>query len=150
MNQNSSNGADARPDTYTIVVQTDPTSARASSPPQENVEEQTLDPWLERLIRNRIYRFPSGNTCLQITAFFLGISEEHVQRLRFSPLVNPIDGSRYGDATFKPYWDALYDHGGWYELITTFGAHPFTHVLFIKDSEALDPMFRKMCSEFAA
>lgn len=35
-----------------------------------------------------------------------------IRHVGFSPLVEPIDGARYGTPGFHPHWDWLADHGG--------------------------------------
>jgi hypothetical protein len=37
--------------------------------------------------------------------------------LGFSPLVNLVDGSHFGDPAFAPPFEWLQDHGGWFELV---------------------------------
>jgi hypothetical protein len=69
------------------------------------------------------------------------------RQMGFSPLINPIDGSKYGDETFSPYWDSLLDHGGWFELTVTFSEEAFGFIF--KDDDAVDANVRKMCREFA-
>jgi hypothetical protein len=115
----------------------------------DEIGRQSTDPWLDRLILNRMERVPVDASLMQVIAFHEGPGDNGVRKLRFSPLINPMDGSHYGDANFLPYWDALYDHAGWFELITSFGANPFMYALFFKDDEAVDPAIRKMCREFA-
>jgi hypothetical protein len=45
-----------------------------------------------------------------------------VRHVGFSPLVEPIDGHRFGAERFYPWWDWLQRHDGWFELIVTFGS----------------------------
>lgn len=53
-----------------------------------------------------------------------------VQELGFSPLVNPLSETRFGDRDFSPAWDWLEVHHGWYELIFTVGDDGFAYILF--------------------
>jgi hypothetical protein len=73
-----------------------------------------------------------------------------VREVGFSPLVEPIEGARYGSTGFHPFWDHLRDHGcGWYELTITFGS-TFAYVLFIQDAEGTDPDLLALCRGYAA
>lgn len=46
-----------------------------------------------------------------------GDTEEAIKReIRFSPLVSPLDGARYGDPGFEPYWSHLIQRNGWHKL----------------------------------
>ena len=61
-----------------------------------------------------------------------------------SPLVEPMDGIRFGDDGFHPHWAWLSDHGGWFEMILTYGS-TFANVLFIQDAEGVEPELLAMC-----
>lgn len=62
----------------------------------------------------------------------------------WSPLIHPIDGTRFDDSDFQPYWAWLSDLGGWYELLHPVGNDGFAYVLFIAAEATL---FSKMCEE---
>lgn len=62
----------------------------------------------------------------------------------WSPLVHPIDGTRYGDRDFQPYWAWLRDLGGWYELIQPVGNEGFAYILLIEKG---DTAFSAMCEQ---
>ena len=75
-----------------------------------------------------------------------GDSEEKiVEEVGFSPLVNPLDGVRFGSTAFTPFWDHLQDHGGWFELTVTVGDSGFAFVLFIQDAEGVAPELLALC-----
>ncbi|KQM13898.1 hypothetical protein [Novosphingobium sp. Leaf2] len=67
----------------------------------------------------------------------------------FSPLVDPIDGRRFGDPAFRPHWAYLADLGGWFEMIITSGS-TFAYVFLIKDADGVLHELRRMCQEYAA
>ncbi len=69
--------------------------------------------------------------------------------LGFSPLVNPLDGKRYGAEGFAFPFDYIEDHGGWFELISTVGNDGFAFVLFVRDREGVDPELLAMCRTHA-
>ncbi|OQW74775.1 MAG: hypothetical protein BVN32_12545 [Proteobacteria bacterium ST_bin14] len=71
-----------------------------------------------------------------------------IRHVGFSPLVEPIDGARFGSAGFQPAWDWLGKHLGWYEMIVTFGS-TFAYVLFIRDADGVDSELLLMCRHYA-
>ena len=72
-----------------------------------------------------------------------------VDEVAFSPLVNPLDGRRFGSKGFEPCWDWLERHAGWFEMIVTVGNDGFAFVLFIQDSDGIDPQLRRLCQSYA-
>lgn len=74
--------------------------------------------------------------------------DDIVREVGFSPLVDPINGTRYGQPTFEPHWDWLGRQDGWFELIVSFGS-TFAYVLFIEDHPDADPELLSLCREFA-
>jgi hypothetical protein len=91
----------------------------------------------DQLDRTQVYIHRSASE--QDLAEFIG----------FSPLRNPIDGSRYGEPYFKPFWSSFEDHGGWFEMTVPIGKEGFTVVLFIADARTTDPELRAMAHEYA-
>lgn len=93
-----------------------------------------LEPTLHRLLSERI----SGMTeelldHTEIVVVEGGDTEEDIVRaLGLSPLVEPINGARFGEEGFCPHWDGLVNHGGWFEMVVTFGS-TFAYVLLISD-----------------
>jgi len=75
-----------------------------------------------------------------------GDTEEALKaELGFSPLMHPIDGTRFGQAGFHPYWDWLADLGGWHEMIISIGNSGFAVIVLIeRDSGAVSDM----CGQF--
>lgn len=71
-----------------------------------------------------------------------------VREVGFSPLVEPIDGVRFGTDRFHPFWDHLTAHDGWYELTVSFGS-AFAYVFFIQDSEGVLAELRCLCRRYA-
>ena len=112
-----------------------------------------LDPQLHTLLAERISGLATGEHDLTDWTEYLvvqpGDSESDILRhVGFSPLIEPIDGARFGDDDFAPYWDWLSDHDGWYELIITFGS-TFAYVLLIRDAEGVLPDLRALCRRYA-
>ena len=112
-----------------------------------------LDPRLETLLQQRIDALTIGPFDLTADTEFVivqpGDTEDDIQRtVGFSPLVEPIDGIRFGDPGFHPFWDWLADHGGWFEMIVTFGS-TFAYVLLIQDADDTQPELLSLCRAFA-
>ncbi|HEX8580650.1 MAG TPA: hypothetical protein VF655_13785 [Allosphingosinicella sp.] len=72
-----------------------------------------------------------------------------VAEIGFSPLANPIDRAPFGSPAFRPFWDLLQDHAGWFEMTVTVGNSGFAFVLFIHDAEGVDPQLLKLCRTYA-
>lgn len=72
-----------------------------------------------------------------------------VREVGFSPLVEPVDGIRFGAPGFDPFWDYLVDHGGWFELSVSFGS-TFGYCLLIQDDNGVIPDLLTLCRRYAA
>ncbi|MDH7973531.1 hypothetical protein QH494_15175 [Sphingomonas sp. AR_OL41] len=112
-----------------------------------------LDPQLRVLLAARIAALVTVDYDLTDDTEYLivdpGDTEADIIRhVGFSPLVEPIDGARFGSAGFHPFWDWLGGHAGWYEMIVTFGS-AFAYVLFISDADGVDSDLLSMCCRYA-
>ena len=110
-----------------------------------------LDRQLRALLTSRIEAL--GEELIDWTEFLIvqpGDTEaDIVCHVGFSPLVEPFDGVLYGEPSFQPSgWDLLLAHGGWFEMIVTFGS-TFAYILLIKDEEGLPHGLRAMCRSYA-
>lgn len=109
-----------------------------------------LDTDLRRLLTARIAAL--GEDLIDWTEYLViesGDTEADIIRhVGFSPLVEPIDGRRFGEPGFHPHWDWLTDQGGWFEMIVTFGS-TFAYVLLIQDSEGIPSNLLCLCHEWA-
>ena len=114
-----------------------------------------LDPRLHDLLAERIAALATPNGDLTDSTEYLivepGDTEADIARhVGFSPLIEPFDGIRFGEPGFHPGgWDRLVDHGGWFELVVTFGS-TFAYVLLIQDADGVIPDLRQLCRRFAA
>jgi hypothetical protein len=110
----------------------------------------SIDPALQRLIADRVHDW-AATDLLDLTHLMIvqpGDTEQDIiDRVAFSPLVNPLDGERWGTKAFTPHWDWLEAHGSWFELMVTYG-DGFACFLFIPDSEGVDPELRKLCHAY--
>ncbi|CAN5293196.1 hypothetical protein BH11PSE5_BH11PSE5_30090 [soil metagenome] len=68
----------------------------------------------------------------------------------FPITVNFIDGVAYGEEGFMPSWEWIADHGGWYEAVFILSDDGFGHVLFVEDTEGVDPQLLSLCREHAS
>jgi len=105
-----------------------------------------LDPQLHRLLSERIGAL--SEDLLDYTEYLVvepGDTEADIIRhIGLSPLVEPIDGARFGGKGFRPHWDYLARHNGWFELIFTFGS-AFAYVLLIQDNAHNDTPLLTLC-----
>lgn len=114
-----------------------------------------LDPQLRALLKRR---FASLKTIYgdlsDSTEWFViqpGDVESHiVDELGYSPLVEPLDGARFGTREFRPYWDHLVRHdAGYFEMSVSYGS-TFASVLIVQDADGVLPALRAMCRRYAA
>lgn len=109
-----------------------------------------LEPTLRRLLHERIAAL--GDDLIDWTEYLVvepGDTEADIIRhIGFSPLVEPIDGIRFGQQGFHPFWNWMADHHGWFEMIVTFGS-TFAHVILIQASPDIMPSLVDMCERFA-
>jgi hypothetical protein len=69
--------------------------------------------------------------------------------LGFSPLRNPVDGSRFGDADFTPGWEWIERHEFGWELCFVFTDDGFAHVILVPDDPRVSAKLLRLCAEFA-
>lgn len=104
-----------------------------------------LESTLRRLLHERIARL--GDDLIDHTEFLVvqpGDTEADIIRhVGFSPMIEPIEGKRFGREGFHPFWDWLADHGGWFEMVVTFGS-TFAYVLFI-GNDTTDSNLAHLC-----
>jgi hypothetical protein len=104
-----------------------------------------LDPRLHALLADRIGNLTED--LIDYTEYLVvepGDTEaEIVRHIGLSPLIEPMDGIRFGEPGFRPHWDYLAVHDGWFELIFTFGS-TFAYVVFVQDVEGVPAELRKM------
>ena len=109
-----------------------------------------LEPRLHALLSERIAAL--SDDLIDYTEYLVvepGDTEADIIRhVGFSPLIEPIDGIRFGQPGFQPHWDLLVDHGGWFELIETFGS-AFAYVLLIRNEEGIETGIRQLCRHYA-
>ena len=108
-----------------------------------------LDPQVEALLMERIGSLsPDLIDWTEYLAVEPGDKEADIIReVGFSPLVEPIDGARFGGASFYPFWDLLTYREGWWEMIITYGS-TFATILFIPDADGVLRELRTMCSRY--
>lgn len=120
------------------------TMARASIMP--------FDDCLYRLLKERIDALVTDAHDLTDSTEFLilqpGDTEADIVRhVGFSPLVEPIEGHRFGSIGFQPFWDWLADRGGYFEMIVTFGSI-FAYILLIPDRDDILTDLRAICRRY--
>jgi hypothetical protein len=112
-----------------------------------------IDPHLRTLLQRRFSTLKKGEYDLtndtELIVIDVGDTEQDIIRhVGFSPLVEPIDGIRFGEEGFTPFWDWLVRHEGWFELTISFGS-TFAYVLLIRDGGGVDPRLLQLCRCYA-
>jgi hypothetical protein len=70
------------------------------------------------------------------------------KEIGFSILTNLFDDSRYPDTDFVPFFEAMEDHGGCYEMLIILSDGDDAIEIFIPKT-GVDPLLLSMCSQFA-
>ncbi|MHC9420577.1 hypothetical protein ACYZX9_18465 [Sphingomonas citri] len=110
-----------------------------------------LDPTLRGLLSERIAALSDDLLDqTEIVVIEPGDTEEDLVRaIGLSPLVEPVDGARYGGAGFWPHWDWLSVRDGWFEMVITFGS-TFAYVLLLEDAEASASDMVRLCRSYVS
>lgn len=116
----------------------------------EDLLTRDLDPALHRLLSERIDNLAEELLDqTEIVVVESGDTEDDIVRaIGLSPLAEPINGARFGEEGFWPHWDWLTDHGGWFEMVLTFGS-TFAYVLLIADEKDEPSSLVKLCTDHA-
>ncbi len=109
-----------------------------------------LPPGLAALIRRRADDLAELMDWTELLVVTAGDREDDIVReVGFSPLVAPVDGARFGEPGFEPFWDHLVDHDGWFELSVSFGS-TFAYLLLVHDAEGVPADLLDLCRRHAA
>lgn len=107
-----------------------------------------LDDSLRALLEDRIRHYEASGI-LNLTHLLIieraDTERDIVAEIGLSPLVNPLDGVRYGSEGFRPWWDWLRQHDGWFELIITVGDSGFAFILLVQDADGVEPELLQLC-----
>lgn len=115
-------------------------------------QADTSDPALTQIIGKRIAALSQGEFNLidatEILVVEQGDTEADIIReVGFSPLVDPVDGIRFGSPGFQPFWDWLIGHPGWWEMSVSFGS-TFAYILFIQSADGIEPELAALCAHY--
>lgn len=107
-----------------------------------------VDHHLRRLIADRVHDW-TATDLLDLTVLVIvepGDDERKLRRrIAYSPLANPVEGSRFGEPGFEPSFDWLQHHpGGWTEIMETVGNDGWAMFLFVADQDGTDPELRAL------
>lgn len=99
-----------------------------------------LDATLRKLLTTRVSNLRTSEFDLTEYTQFLIVEPtcteaDIIDEIGLSPMVNPIDGVRFGSDAFHPFWDWLAYQDGWFEMIIAIGNSGFAYVILIQDSE---------------
>lgn len=68
-----------------------------------------------------------------------------IEEIGFTPLANPMDGTRYNTPGFTPGWAWLEDLSGWVEMIWPVADSGFAFILLIEDTHQAQSDLPIMC-----
>lgn len=109
--------------------------------------EATTDPALRRMLaaRLKLYR---ANCLIDLTMLLVldrGETAEDIERESgINPLVNPIDGARYGSPKFHQYADWISFEAGHHEWLTCIGNSGRAVIALVADQPGADPLLLDM------
>lgn len=112
-----------------------------------------VDPALKKLIADRVRDWAETGLLGLTHLLVVGPHDSEraiVEAVGFSPLVNPIDGARFGSPQFHPHHDWLERHGGWTELTFCIGNDGWACVMFVQDAEGTDPELLSLCRAYSS
>jgi hypothetical protein len=118
-----------------------------------DVLTRDLDPRLLQLLDRRFKGLvtPWGDLtdCTEWLILEPGDTEADIVReVGFSPLVEPMEGARFGSEGFHPFWDYLGLEDGHYVLINSFGSS-FAYVLVTPDVTGIMAELLELCRKHA-
>lgn len=111
-----------------------------------------LDPHVRVFIEQRIAS-ARANGLAEMTHIIIvqpGDTEaDLVAEIGWSPLINPIDGSRFGEPDFVAPWDWLQCHDNGFEFIVTMGNSGFAYVIFVQNIDGVPADLLNLCRVYA-
>lgn len=111
-----------------------------------------VDTDLRRLLSDRVHDWAA---CDLLDLTYLVIVEagdterELLDRVGYSPLINPTSCKRFGEPGFTPSFDWLKLNGDYWELIETVANDGFAFCLFLANNEQTDPELLSLCRTYA-
>lgn len=111
-----------------------------------------LSPQLRRLLERRFAALvtPYGDLtdCTEWLILEPGDTEADIVReVGFSPLVEPMEGIRFGEPGFQPFWDSLGWEDGHYVMTQTFGSS-FGYVIIMSDRDGGFSELLNLCCRY--
>jgi hypothetical protein len=70
------------------------------------------------------------------------------KELGFSPLVNFVDGARFGDQAFTPSFEWIIPHGIWFEMVFALSDSGFAIVLIVQNCRGVEPTLLALCNAY--
>ncbi|WP_375287067.1 hypothetical protein [Sphingomonas sp.] len=112
-----------------------------------------LDSQLHRILERRFASLVTSDGDLTDWTEFLVVEpgdgeDDIVREVGFSPVIEPVDGARFGTKGFRPFWDHLDREDGHFVMIQSFGS-TFAYVLIIPDAEGIWPELLLLCRHYA-
>ncbi|WP_165323542.1 hypothetical protein [Rhizorhabdus phycosphaerae] len=106
-----------------------------------------LDAGLKSILRDRNAQLSGYDG---IATFVIIEPEDDPGQIEPPPLINLVDGFRFGDSGFTPSWEHIQDHGGWFELTYVLSDDGFGHIVLVPDAEGIDANLLKLCRNYVA
>lgn len=125
------------------------------TPSLERALALPLDRKLRRLLTDRVEHLNALEFDVREMTYFLIVEAgcplgDVADELGWSPLINPLDGSTFGEGEgFHPYHDYLADRGGWFEMIVSAG-NDAAFVILVQDDDKTDRDLLALCRNYAA
>ena len=116
----------------------------------QNLSQLNLvtDPDILKLVKLRHYQL-GDELFVAVIIIEAGDSLSNIEEeIGFSILTNLFDDVRYPDLDFVPCFEALEDHGTFYEMLFILGDGDEAVEIFIPKT-GVDPLLLAMCSQFA-
>jgi hypothetical protein len=110
--------------------------------------DSITDPDILKLVKLRHYQLGDEMFGSMIIIEAGDSLSEIEEEIGFSILTNLFDDVRFPDPDFVPCFEALEDHGTFYEILFIFGDGDEAIVIFIP-KVGVDPLLLSMCSQFA-
>ncbi len=114
-----------------------------------------LDPFLKQLLLKRLDMLSEySDFDLSELAHFVIVEPGDTMttievELGFSPLVNFVDGAKYGDADFTPSWEWMIAHGPWFESVFARSDSGVGICLMVPNRPDVEPKLLELFQTFA-
>ena len=116
----------------------------------------SLDNGLKQLLLDRldVLRDFSDFDLSELAHFIIVEPGDHLatieEELGFSPLVNFVDGARFGDPAFTPSFEWIMSDGHWIQMVFALSDSGFGINLIVQNCLSVDPILIAFCNVYCA